>query len=176
MAMIGVITHTTTYKYAKPVTFGTHRAMFLPRRGSSARLLGWSARTSIRSKINWVSDARSNAVTVIDFSEPGSELTFSFQVRGVYFGIKGTEAFPLEARADEVPVQYTPDEWNDLAAYLRPHAEDPDGSLAAWTKRFVAGDQDQTIDVLSRMLAAFRNFNYRAREAEGTQTPGETLR
>src|ERR1700739_3216997 len=164
MAMLGVITHTTTYKYAKPVTFGTHRAMFLPRRGSSARLLGWSARTSIRSKINWVSDARSNAVTVIDFSEPGSELTFTFQVRGVYFGIKGTEACPLEARADEVPVQYTPDEWNDLAAYLRPHAEAPDGSLAAWTKSFVAGDQDQTAAVLRRMLATFRDeFSYRAR-------------
>jgi len=29
MAIIGEITHTTTYTYAKPVTFGTHRAMFL---------------------------------------------------------------------------------------------------------------------------------------------------
>jgi transglutaminase-like putative cysteine protease len=177
MAMLGEITHTTTYKYAKPVTFGTHRAMFLPRRGSSARLLGWSARTSILSRIHWVSDARSNTVTVIDFSEPGSELTFTFQVRGVYFGIKGIEAFPLDARAEEIPVQYTPDEWNDLVGYLRPHAEDVDGSLAAWTKSFVVGDQDQTIDMLHRMLAAFRNqFSYRARETEGTQTPGETLR
>jgi len=119
MAMLGEITHTTTYNYAKPVTVGTHRAMFLPRRGSSARPLGWSARTSIRSKRNWVSDARSNTVTVIDFSEPGSETTFTFQVRGVYFGINGIEAFPLEARAEEVPVQYTPDEWNDLVGYLR---------------------------------------------------------
>jgi transglutaminase-like putative cysteine protease len=177
MAVLGVITHTTTYKYAKPVTFGTHRAMFLPRRGSSARLLGWSAGTNIRSKIHWVSDARSNSVTVIDPSEPGSELTFTFKVRGVYFGIKSIEAFPLQTRAEEVPIQYTPDEWNDLVGYLRPHAEDPDGSLAAWTKSFVAGDRDQTVDVLRRMLAAFGNqFSYRARETEGTQAPGETLR
>nr|WP_247401263.1 transglutaminase N-terminal domain-containing protein [Bradyrhizobium sp. 76] len=28
MAIIGEITHSTTYRYAKPVTFGTHRAMF----------------------------------------------------------------------------------------------------------------------------------------------------
>jgi hypothetical protein len=35
--------------------------------------------------------------------------------------IKGIEAFPLEARADEVPIQYTPDEWNDLVGYLRHH-------------------------------------------------------
>jgi transglutaminase-like putative cysteine protease len=177
MAIIGEITHTTTYRYAKPVTFGTHRAMFLPRRGSSTRLLRWSARTSLPSKVHWVTDSRSNAVTVMEFSEPGSELTFTFKVRGIYFGIKGLETFPLEPRAEEVPVQYTPDEWTDLAGYLRPHADDADGSHASWTKSFVAGDQDRTVDVLRRMLGMFRSeFGYRGREAEGTQPPSETLR
>ena len=177
MAIIGEITHTTIYKYAKPVTFGTHRAMFLPRRGATARLLSWSARTSPPSKIHWISDPRSNTVTVMEFSEAGRELTFTFRVEGVYFGVKGLEAFPLESRADEVPVQYTPDEWTDLSGYLRPHADDPDGSLAAWSKAFVAGDQDQTRDVLHRVLTAFRDgFTYRSRETEGTQSPGETLR
>ena len=177
MAMIGEITHTTTYKYAKPVTFGTHRAMFLPRRGASARLLGWSARTSPPSKIHWISDAQSNTVTVIDFCEGSRELTFTFQVRGVYFGVKGIESFPLESRAEIVPVQYSPDEWTDLAHYMRPHADDPDSSLATWTKSFVAGDQDQTADVLHRILTTFRDgFTYHSRESEGTQSPGETLR
>ena len=177
MAVLGEITHTTTYRYAKPVTFGTHRALFLPRRGASARLLSWSAKTSLLSKIHRTSDSRSNAVTVMEFSEPGAELTFTFRVQGVYFGVKGMEAFPRESRADEVPVQYTPDEWNDLAGYLRPHTEDFDSSLAAWTKSFVAGDQDRTTDVLHRMLTTFRDtFSYRARDAEGTQSPGETLR
>jgi len=177
MAIIGKISHVTTYLYAKPVTFGTHRAMFLPRRGASARLLDWSAKTSLPSKIHWISDARSNCVTVMDFNEPGSELTFTFEVSGVYFGISGVEAFPLDPRAEEVPVQYTPDEWTDLAGYLRPHAEDADGSLAAWAKSFVAGDQDRAVDVLRRMLRIFRDgFRYQARDEEGTQTPGETLR
>jgi transglutaminase-like putative cysteine protease len=177
MAIIGEITHTTTYTYAKPVTFGTHRAMFLPRRGASARLLRWSAKTSLASKLHWISDAQSNAVAVMDFGEGGRELTFSFQVRGIYFGVKGIDSFPLESRAEIVPVQYSPDEWTDLAHYMRPHAEDPDSSLAAWTKSFVAGDQDQTADVLHRILTAFSDgLSYRARESEGTQSPGETLR
>jgi transglutaminase-like putative cysteine protease len=177
VAIVGEITHTTTYRYVKPVTFGTHRAMFLPWRGASARLLGWSASTSLPSKIHWVNDSRSNTVTVMEFSEPGSELTITFRVRGIYFGVKELEAYPLEPRAEEVPVQYTPDEWTDLAGYMRPHADDPDGSLAVWTKSFVAGDQDGTVDVLRRMLAAFRTeFSYRSRDAEGTQSPGETLR
>lgn len=177
MAIVGEVRHTTTYRYAKPVTFGTHRAMFLPRRGACARLINWSVKTSVPSTIHWTTDSRSNAVTVMDFEEPGGELKISFQARGVYFGVKGIEAFPLEPRAQEVPVQYTPDEWTDLAGYLRPHAEDPDSSVAAWTKSFVAGDQDGTVDVLQRMLGSFRNsFEYQAREAEGTQSPGETLR
>jgi len=177
MAVLGEIRHTTTYKYAKPVTFGTHRAMFLPRRGASARLLNWSARTSPPSQVKWISDARSNTVTVFEFSEPASELTFNFKVLGMYFGIKGVEAFPLEGRAEQIPVQYTSDEWNDLAGYLRPHAEDPDSGLAAWTKSLVAGDRDQTTDVLQRILHTFRDgFTYHAREAQGTQLPGETLR
>jgi transglutaminase-like putative cysteine protease len=151
--------------------------MFLPRRGASTRLLGWSAKTNVPSKIHWVTDSRSNTVTVMDFKEPAEELTFTFRVRGVYFGVKGIESFPIEPRAEEVPVQYTPDELTDLAGYLRPHADDPDGSVAAWTKSFVAGDQDRTSDVLDRLLATFRTgFSYRARDSEGTQPPGETLR
>jgi hypothetical protein len=105
VAILGEITHTTIYRYVTPVTFGTHRAMFLPWRGTSARLLGWSARTSLPSKIHWINDSRSNTVTVMEFSEPGRELTITFKVRGIYFGVKGLEAFPLEPRAEEVPVQ-----------------------------------------------------------------------
>ncbi|MDJ0550665.1 MAG: transglutaminase family protein, partial [Microcystis sp. M49637_WE12] len=77
----------------------------------------------------------------------------------------------------EIPIQYTPDEWSDLVVFMRPHAEDADGSLAAWAKSFVAGDQDDTLDAMARMMAAIKdNFTYQARESEGTQSPGETLR
>lgn len=177
MAVLGKMIHTTIYRYAKPVTFGRHRAMFLPRRGAAARLLGWSAKTNIPSKIHWTSDPLSNVVTVIDFGGSASELTFTFEFHGIYFGSKGIDAFPLEDRANEIPPHYTPDEWTDLAGYLRPHSDDPDGSVSRWTKSFVAGDQDATTDVLRRMLSAFRtDFIYRARDLDGTQIPHETLR
>jgi transglutaminase-like putative cysteine protease len=175
MAVIYDIEHITTYRYANPVTFGEHRAMFLPR-PVLGRILSYSVKTSLPSKIRWLSDALSNNVTVMEFSEPGTEMTFTFKFRGIHYGGKGVEEFPLEPRAEEVPVQYTPDEWIDLAMYLRPHAEDPDASVAAWAKSFVAGDRDQTTDVLKRILDTIRDtFTYPAREAEGTQSPGETL-
>ena len=39
--------------------------------------------------------------------------------------------FDLEPRAETVPVQYTPDEWDDLLGFIRPHTVDPDGAVAA---------------------------------------------
>src|SRR6516162_11476388 len=167
MAALFEVRHSTTYKYANPVTFGAHRAMFLPRRGPRGHLVSWSVKTNLASKVRWVSDALSNAVTVIEFGEGGQELTFVFEFRGIHFGAKQVEEFPLEPRAEEVPVQYTPDEWTDLVVHMRPHAEDPDGSVAAWAKSFTADNRGRTTDVLRRMLDVFRDtFNYNARQAE----------
>jgi hypothetical protein len=106
MAILFGIEHVTTYKYANTVTFDTHRAMFLPRPAAQGRLLNWSAKTSLASKIRWVSDALSNNVTVMEFSQPGKELTFTFQFRGIHFGAKGIEAFPLEPRAEQAGAIY----------------------------------------------------------------------
>ena len=86
MAVLFEIEHATTYRYANPVTFGTHRAMFLPRPAANGRLLSWSVNTSLASRIHWVSDALANNVTVMEFSDPGKELTFTFQFRGIHFG------------------------------------------------------------------------------------------
>lgn len=176
MAIVYEIEHITSYKYANPVRLGEHRAMFLPRGSHSGRILSYSVETNVPSKVHWIMDTLSNNVAAIEFAEPTTELTVTCRFQGMHFGTKGIEEFPLDLRAQEVPVQYTPDEWIDLSAYLRPHAEDPDGSLAAWAKSFVAGDRDSTIDVLNRIMDMIRDtFTYRAREEEGTQTPGQTL-
>lgn len=177
MPILYDVEHVTTYKYASPVTFGAHRAMFLPRSGPYGRILTYSATTNLASRVRWIIDALSNVVTVIEIDEPGTELGFTFRLRGIHYGVAEAEAFPVEARAEAVPVQYTPDEWNDLSVYLRPHAEDADGTVASWAKAFIAGEQNRALDVIHRMLDTIGGtFSYQAREAEGTQPPAETLR
>lgn len=177
MTVIYELEHTTTYRYANSVTFGDHRAIFLPRAGYAGRILKYSINTNVSASVRWVMDTLSNNVAVLTFSEPGQELRVTYQVRGEHFGVKAIAEFPLETRAEAIPVQYTPDEWIDLSVFLRPHAPDPDSSVAIWAKRFVAGDQDNTLDVLERMMDAIANtLTYQARETEGTQLPGETLR
>jgi len=176
MAIIYEIEHITRYQYANPVTLGEHRAMFLPRGSHAERILSYSVDTDVPSDIHWVMDTLSNNVAVIEFAEPTQELTVTCRFKGMHFGTKGIDDFPLDSRAQEIPVQYTPDEWTDLSGYLRPHADDPDGSVAAWAKSFVAGDRDVTEDVLERIMDSIRDgFTYRAREEEGTQSPGQTL-
>ncbi len=177
MTVIYDLEHTTIYRYRNPVKFGEHRAIFLPSAGFGGRILSYSLETNIPSKVHWVMDTLSNNVAVIELSEPAKELSVTYRVRGEHFGIQAIADFSLDDRAIEVPVQYTPDEWLDLAVFMRPHAEDPDGKLAAWAKSFVAGDQDDTLDVLQRMMDAIWNtLSYQARDAEGTQSPSETLR
>ncbi len=152
--------------------------MFLPRSSHTVRILKHSETTNLPSTFRWLSDVLMNNVTIITFTdEPSTELTINLQFRMIHFGVKSVEEFPLEARAEHIPVQYTPDEWADLAPALRPHTEDPEGFLAAWAKSFMTGSQDQTTDVLKRMLDTIRDtLTYQPRETEGTQSPLETLR
>jgi hypothetical protein len=101
----------------------------------------------------------------MEFSEPGKELTFTFRFRGLHFGAKGAEELPLEGRATEVPVQYTPDEWTDLGVYMHPHAEDADASVAKWAKVFAFDNGGRTLNLLRQMLDTFRHtFRYNARD------------
>lgn len=177
MSVIYDLDHTTTYRYRQPVRFGEHRAIFLPSVGYGGRILSYALETNIPAQVRWTMDTLSNNVALIEFAEPAPELTVTYRMRGEHFGIPTITNFPLEARAKAVPVQYTPDEWIDLAMFMRPHAEDSDGSVAAWAKHFVAGDQDDTLDVLQRMMDELRTtLSYQAREAEGTQSLEETLR
>jgi transglutaminase-like putative cysteine protease len=176
MALVYEIKHNTTYRYAAPVTIGEHRAMFLPRVGYGGRVISHHIQTNVPSRIRWIMDTLSNNVAIMEFDAPATELSVECSFRAVHFGLKGVEAFPLERRAKEIPVQFTPDEWIDLAAFMRPHAEDPDGSLAAWAMSFVTGDRTGTADVLKRMMDEIRDtFTYQPRDAEGTQPPGQTL-
>jgi transglutaminase-like putative cysteine protease len=177
MSAIYDLKHTTTYRYVNPVTFGEHRAIFLPAAGSHGRILSHSIQANIPVNVRWMMDTLSNNVALLKFDQPTQELAVTFRVRGEHFGYRAIAEFPLNPRADEIPVQYTPDEWIDLMMFMRPHSEDPDGSLAAWAKGFVAGDQDHTLTVLQRMMEAINTgLTYQAREAEGTQTPAATLR
>jgi hypothetical protein len=160
----------------KNKTQNVHRAMFLPRPATRGRLLSWSAKTNLASKIRWASDALGNNITVLEFADPSDELTFTFRFCGVHYGAKAFEEVPLEPRAEKVPVRHTPDEWTTLVSSwaLMPRMTTQASSLGP--RALSLTTRIKRTNVLRRMLDIFQDaFSYNAREAEGTQTPGETL-
>lgn len=177
MAVRYEIEHTTTYRYANPVTLGDHKVMFLPRTGYAGRIHSFGVATNVPSTIRWMSDSLSNNVTVITFSEPTTELVITCRFSGTHFGVAGSRNFDLDARARTFPVQYSPDEWTDLVTFMRPHFEDLNGEVAAWARSFVSGSALLTTEVLASIMETIgATFTYQAREAEGTQSPEKTLR
>jgi transglutaminase-like putative cysteine protease len=151
--------------------------MFLPRIGHGGRLYSHSITANVATRIRWIRDALSNSVALLDFLEPSAELVVTFKFQAAHYGAQGIAECPIEPRGQVFPVQYTPDEWTDLGAFMRPHTDDPDGSVAAWGRGFLAGAANDTAKVLRQMMDAIRDtFKYEVREAEGTQPPAATLK
>ncbi|SEA00662.1 transglutaminase family protein [Variovorax sp. YR216] len=168
------ITHTTVYRYRKPVRFGLHRVMFRPRESHDLRVLATDLQVSPDASIRMIQDPHSNSVALVQPLGEADELRivcrFSIEHVPTY-----VDELPLDPSAELLPFAYSVDDRFDLERYLRPHHDDPDGRLIRWAHQFLEGGNG-TRDVLARMNAYIgQNFTYAAREEEGTQTPLQTL-
>ncbi len=171
------ITHTTVYRYKKPVSFGEHRVMFRPRDSHDLRVLATDLQVSPASIIRMIQDPHSNSVALVQ------PLSSALELRIVCsFTIEHAHSYNLElpvSKASEFfPFAYTPDERFDLEMYLRPHHDDPQGELMAWARQFLHTDgPSRTRDLLVAMNEHIRNHMvYSSREEEGTQSPLDTLK
>ena len=60
------VEHVTTYRYAKPVEFSPHKAMFRPRAAHDIRVLKASLEVSPLSQVRWIHDVFSNSVAIVE--------------------------------------------------------------------------------------------------------------
>ncbi len=170
------IRHTTVYRYAAPVTFGDHRLMFRPRDSHDLRLLETGLQISPTANVRWLHDVFGNSIAVASFPEPAPELRLVSTIRLEHFPGIALE-FPLEPYARHHPFSYSAEEVPDLGRTMERHYPDPDHRIDEWAHRFVAGPgETDTQALLVSITAAIREeLRYEGREAEGTQTPIETL-
>lgn len=170
------ITHTTTYRYAKPVSFGEHRVMFRPRDSHDLRVLATDLVVSPQARVRMIQDAFSNSVALVQPEGKATELKIvcSFTIEHAR---SNNLELPLSPSAEHYPFAYTVDERFDLEHYLRPHYDDPEGKLTSWARQFIRTDGPTgTRDLLVHMNQHIRdNFSYAARDEEGTQSPLVTL-
>lgn len=177
MNRILVVEHTTTYRYAGPVRFGTHRVMFRPRVGHDIHVLDASIDVNVPARIDWVSDTQSNSVTVVTPQQPAAELRIHCELRISHSGVKGLNELPLASHARRWPFDYTPEERRDLGALLERHYPDPEGRVFEWCRPFLAPMvRPDTRELLTSIASSIKSsFAYETREEEGTQTPDETI-
>ena len=174
------VLHSTVYRYARPVTFGPHRMMFRPRDSHDLRLMATHLHIHpVPSEIRWVYDVFGNSIATAYFDPrfASDRLAFTSELDLVHYEVTAPE-FPISDYARTFPFSYTMEEAPDLARSVERHYADPDHVVDLWAKGFVRIDAaTDTHDMLVWMTRAIKTmFRYEARDAEGTQSPVETLR
>src|SRR5262249_49139034 len=170
------IRHMTTYRYATPVSFGDHRLIVRPRDSHDMRLLETRLEISPSARVRWLHDVFGNSIAVATFAEPAAEMRLVSTIRLEHFPAIVLE-FPIEAYARTHPFSYSAEEVPDLGRTIERHYPDPEHTVDEWARRLMtSAGETETQALLVDMTAAIRrDFRYEVREAEGTQTPAETL-
>jgi transglutaminase-like putative cysteine protease len=174
------IVHTTTYHYAKPVRFTTHRLMLRPRDSHDLRLL--EATLGIfppGASTRWAHDVFANSVCMVDWDGGVSDqlkIVSSLDLKH-YPGVRRLAGEGLDPVAESYPFGYAADEFPDLARLMERHHPDPERKVDAWAHGFLnKGAPTRTMDMLVAMTQAIKaDFKYIGREAEGTNLPTKTL-
>lgn len=173
--MIYDITHTTEYRFHRPVEFGPHRLCFRPRDGHDMRVLATELQVSPNPlRVDLMHDVYGNSVASV---QPGGSadmlsITSRFTVDHL-----GSIAFELPTMSESLwmPPSYTQPERLVLTPFLLPSFMDPGHVLRAWAQEF-AGLEGGPRQTIARMTESIRTgFHYTLREEEGVQTPQQTL-
>jgi transglutaminase-like putative cysteine protease len=175
------VRHVTTYSYANPVAFGPHRLMFRPRDSHDMRLL--SAEIAIEPKpaqLRWLHDVFGNSIAVATFEAEAAKLRFESTISIEHYGIE-PPAYAVEDYARLYPFAYSADEIPDLGRTTERRVPDPEHLVDAWAREALAAARGPDGEVETMALlhalntAPKRDLVYQARDAEGVQSPVETL-
>jgi transglutaminase-like putative cysteine protease len=173
------IRHVTTYHYSRPVSLGDHRMMLRPRDSHDLRLL--STRLNIEpqpASLRWLHDVFENSIAIASFAGPAAQLRFESEIELEHFESNQPDC-PIEGYAANCPFSYTSSDLLDLNRFVERHYPDPNREVELWARGFLnSGGPTGTLAMLTGMTQAIRRdgFTYLAREAEGVQTPVQTLR
>lgn len=170
------VTHTTVYRYRRPVRFGEHRLMFRPRDSHDLRLADSALTISPPAEVRWMHDVFSNSIAIASFDMPAEELRFRSRIVIEHFGLANPD-FVIEPYAQTYPFSYPAEEIPDLGRSVERDYPDPERKIDGWVKGFLeGGGQVRTQDLLVNITKAIHEqFSYTRRYSLGTQTPVETL-
>jgi transglutaminase-like putative cysteine protease len=169
------VRHTTVYRYSRPVRLGDHRLMLRPRDSHDLRLIETSLSLCPPASMRWVHDVFGNSIAIASFAGSTAELQIESRLRLETFAVK-RPAFEVAPDAVSYPFTYSTDDRTDLGRLLERQYLDPADRVGSWARGFVRSNPTDTVALLADLncgVAAW--IKYQSREAEGTQTPLETL-
>jgi transglutaminase-like putative cysteine protease len=170
------ITHTTEYRYAKPVELGEHRLLFRPRESHDLRVLATDLKVEPgAADIRLIQDAYSNSIALVKPQTPSANLKFTCLFTVEHTGERALD-LPLAPGAEAYPFEYSAEDRLVLQHFLTPFY-DADDTLMAWARQFIRTDgPTESRQLLVDMTRHIREtMKYQPRDEEGVQAPGQTL-
>ncbi|PDV86017.1 transglutaminase [Rhizobium sp. H4] len=169
------IRHTTTYRYRYPIALGPHRLTLRPREGRELLLVSHDVVSWPDAKMSWATDVFANAVATARFAEPTDCLKIDSKAV-VDLTSAAWPVFDIAASAITYPFSYGEHEWKDLGGLREVQYPDPSNLFQQWVRAFVRSGSTDTLSLLKDLSGGVSNeITYQSREAEGTQSPVETL-
>jgi len=173
--MLLTICHRTVYRYARPVALLPHRMMLCPRGQHDLRLLTTLLSCTPPAHIEWTQDVFGNLIATATFSGAVETLTIDSRMV-VDQSATAWPVFSIAPSAHDFPFAYSAEEVADLGALREPQYPDAAHSVRDWVESFRGSEPTDTLTLLKQINAGIlAEFAYRARDAEGTQSPDETI-
>lgn len=187
--MIYDIVHRTEYLFNQPVGFDLHRLLFRPRDGHDMRVLATDLQVEpAAERVDLLHDVYGNSIAHVKPGGPADRLLITTRFTVDHLG-SGAFGLPTVAESSLIPPAYGHTELLALQPFLFPSYPDPGHLLRAWAQPFASAAMGSAGDgsiaavagtgprgAISAMTQHIRdNFEYRAREEEGVQTPQQTL-
>jgi transglutaminase-like putative cysteine protease len=171
------IIHTTEYTYVRPVRRTAHRLMVRPRDSHDLRLISTTLGINPpAASTRWAHDVFGNSICYV---QTGRVETDRFRIVSDLdlHHYPTPRDLPIDPVAESYPFAYSSEEIPDLARLTERIYPDPDREVDRWARRFINHTgMTSTLDMLVSMTQAIKSdFSYRRREAEGTNSPVDTL-
>jgi transglutaminase-like putative cysteine protease len=169
------IKHATTYHYNRPVSFGEHRMMLLPRDDGDQKVLECELEITPKPvRLEWSRDAFGNHVTTAQFDDRADKLSIVSKVRLNHVPASFL-ATDIDYSARHYPFAYSVHYWPDLNRYIQPPSAHRE--LDRWTAAFFGnGKSTDLYELLLSMTRTIkRTIKYVSRHEEGIQDPVQTL-
>jgi uncharacterized protein (DUF2126 family) len=173
MSIYVALSHTTRYRYDRPVTLSPHVVRLRPAPHCRTPILSYSLKVEPRTQfLNWQQDPHGNYLARVVFAEKTRELTVDVDLVAELSVINPFDFF-LEPSAETYPFVYEPSLAKDLAPFLDTA---PTGPRLCDLLKSVDRRRRRTVDFLVDLNQQLsKDVSYVIRLEPGVQTPEETL-